>query len=328
MPFPINGNGERGSRRQLITALVFLILALVVAYLPSSPQQQLASALRASLLRPFVVTQISLTHARDRAEKAAALIADLDSLTTVVQNQSGLREENRRLRALLSLSGRLGTPYRAATVVRYADPPAESQFLVDIGEEEGVRPNAPVLVAGGLVGVIKEVRPRSAIGLDWTHPDFRASAMTEDGTVYGVIEPRRGSFRDGDFLVLNGTPYHTELAEGDLVVTSGLGGMYPRGIPIGTVVTLEEQEAGWRKSYLVEPIIRPGEVTHVLVAIRRRQAAGSDLTWVWDPAVVDSFATLVEEFGDPPGGDVVQEPEDVPVGGEARTRGDPGDGRP
>jgi len=50
-------------------------------------------------------------------------------------------------------------------------------------------------------------------------------------------------------------------------VTSGLGGVLPRGIPLGRVESLAEADAGWRKSYWLEPFVEPGSVTHVLVAL-------------------------------------------------------------
>jgi rod shape-determining protein MreC len=143
-------------------------------------------------------------------------------------------------------------------------------FLLDVGSEEGVRAGDPLLMRDGrigLVGVVREVRRGSAIGLDWSHPDFRASAMTADGDVTGIVEPRRGSFREEDRLLLNATPFYENLEPGTLIVTSGLGGVYPRGIPIGEVVELAEQENRWRKAYWLRPVAEVGSVTHVLVVV-------------------------------------------------------------
>ncbi len=78
-------------------------------------------------------------------------------------------------------------------------------FLVDVGGDDGVREGAPVVSAHGLVGKIREVRPRSAVGMDWTYPDFRVSAMLVDGSAFGIVENVRGAFREEDRLMLNGT---------------------------------------------------------------------------------------------------------------------------
>jgi hypothetical protein len=55
-------------------------------------------------------------------------------------------------------------------------------FIVDVGGEDGVRVGSPVVSPRGLVGVIREVRATNAVGMDWAHPEFRASAMLADGS--------------------------------------------------------------------------------------------------------------------------------------------------
>jgi cell shape-determining protein MreC len=131
--------------------------------------------------------------------------------------------------------------------------------------------------ARGLVGVIREVRARSAVGMDWTHPDFRAGAMLEDGSAYGMVENRRGESRESDRLVLTGTPYYENLVDGLRVLTSGLGAL-PRGIPIGTIDGTAEEQGTWLKSYWLRPSVQPASVTHVLVA---GSGASGDVSDMW-----------------------------------------------
>jgi hypothetical protein len=101
--------------------------------------------------------------------------------------------------------------------------------------------------------------------------------MSIDGAVYGIVETRRGLFREEDRLLLSGTPYHTLLDPGTEIVTSGIGGVYPRGIPIGRVVEVAESEGGWTTSYWVEPFVSPGDMVQVLVMF------GPDTTTVAAP---------------------------------------------
>lgn len=254
-------------RRDVVVALVVVVLGGVLTLLPPSLQEEIAAGIRGSALRPFLATQEALADTRVRAARAADLRARVDSLVAQLAAQAPLEEENRRLRRLLALSERAGPRFRAAEVVRPGIPGSESMFLADIGRVRGIEEGAPVVTAAGLVGVIREVSDRVSVGMDWTHPEFRASAMTADGTSYGIVEPRRGRFREEDRMVLTGIAYHTTLEPGTEVVTSGRGGVYPRGIPLGTVVGVEEAEAGWRKSYGLEAAVRPGSVTHVLVSV-------------------------------------------------------------
>jgi hypothetical protein len=155
------------------------------------------------------------------------------------------------------------------------------------------------------------VGPRTSLAMDWTHPDFRVSVMTLDGEHYGIVEPRAGAFREEDRLLLNGIPFHTPLEEGAEVVTSGRGTVYPRGVRIGTVLSLAEAEAGWRRAYWIEPAVRPASVTHALVITGEEGRPVSELVHLWFDPEEES-----EELGD------LEEPEEPeePEGG-----GEPGD---
>jgi cell shape-determining protein MreC len=285
----------QGAGRHATFAAVVMLVALVTPYLSGRAQQQIAFTLQASVLRPFIATQLGLTEARANADRIDRLQSELDSLTAVVSTQAALVDENRTLRELLGLSERAGPVFLPTTILRPGTPGSESMFLIDVGYLEGVREGAPVVSARGLVGVIQDVRERSAVGMDWTHPDFRVSAMLMTGTNFGIVENARGAFREQDRLLLNGTAYHESAPEGALVVTSGLGGVYPRGIPIGTIEATAAVQGTWLKSYWLRPAVQPGSVTHVLV----ETAEGAhDLSDVW---AADSLAGVTPPRGATPG---------------------------
>lgn len=295
-------NGENGGRSQLAWAGGFLLLALVMYFMPSPPQQQVAAGVRLTFLQPFLFTQQTIVKTRVRAREIEALQAERDSLLSWVRNHAPMVQENDRLRSLLDLTSKVGRSYLAASVVRPGVAGSESMFVLDRGQVDGVVPTSLVMTEGGLIGVVRESRAETSVGMDWTHPDFRASVMTLDGAVFGIVGPERGAFREGDRLVLQGTPFHADVAEGTLLVTSGRGGVFPRGIPVGQVETLAESEAGWRKSYWVRPLVRPGGVTHVLVDVGDEAPAGPDhLRGVWFPESVDPSQMIERsEAGGPP----------------------------
>lgn len=277
-----------GGRRQAALAVVVVLLSLVALYLPVSGQQGVAWTIRFTVLRPFIVLQERIRSSALRAQAVEALQAQMDSLTARMATQGALADENRTLRSLLELSDRMGPSFRPASVLRPGTAGSESMFILDLGARDGVKEGAPVVDRHGLVGVVREVRPATSVGMDWTHPDFRASAMLADGSGYGVVENRRGDFREADRLILNGTAYYETVPEGMAVLTSGLGGIFPRGIPIGAVDGVAEAEGRWRKSYFLRPMVHPSAVTHVLVASGE---GVQDLTSVWPP---DSALTRTE----------------------------------
>jgi rod shape-determining protein MreC len=273
--------------RQVTLAAVVFVVALAIPYSSQGFQQQIAQTLQGSALAPFIAMQERLAEGRARAEQIDFLQAELDSLSAVTATQAALADENRELRDMMGLRDRAGVRFLPAALLRPGTPGSESMFLVNVGAENGVTEGAPVVSARGLVGRILVVRLRSSVGMDWTHPDFRASSMLADGTMSGLVENVRGDFREEDRLMLNGTAYHETAPRDALVVTSGLGGVIPRGIPIGRIDATAEVQGGWRKSYWLRPMVDPASVTHVLV---EAGSAGGDLTdlWVQDTVRVES----------------------------------------
>lgn len=178
----------------------------------------------------------------------------------------------------------------AASAVRPGTEGSESMFLLDVGTEQGVAVNDPVVVSQGLVGVVREVGPANALAMDWTHPDFRVSVMTEDGEAFGIAGPQLGNFREEDRLLLDGIPFYATVAIGSRVISSGDGSVYPRGILVGEVLEAAESELGWRKSYWLRPAVPPGSARHVLVMTGAATMPSGSFGALWGiEEVVDSL---------------------------------------
>lgn len=234
--------------------------------LPRPYQDGLARAIRGSVLLPVFAIQQSTSDREGRFADPARLRAERDSLAVYLVGQANLAAENRQLRAMLGIRQRLPYTFVPAEIQRLGGVNQQGAFRLTAGARQGVQPGAAIIAAGGLVGSVRDTDAGTALSIDWTHTDFRASAMTTDGQTYGIVEPR--TLRSGEpVLALTGTASHTELKPGTLVVTSGQGGVYPRGIPIGRVIEAEkdEQAADWRRSYLIRPLVSPAAMDYVLV---------------------------------------------------------------
>ncbi len=257
-------SGEGRKRDFLLTAGIILG-SLIVLNLPPGSQRSIQLFLRETVLSPLLEINGAIARMRERALDFNVLRAQMDSVTGLVAAGRTLAEENRQLREALGLSERERHQVRAATVIRTGTPGAESIFLLDAGSDDGVRPFNAVATEAGLLGQVQEVFSGRAVGFDWSHRDFRASAMTPDGRTYGLVEAVRGGFREQDRLILRGTAYLSDLSPGEELLTSGRGGTFPRGIRIGWVAEPAEASAGWSRSYYVDPAVYPGAATHALV---------------------------------------------------------------
>ena len=261
------GASGNGLRRQFLLAAACLLVGLFVYLIPTGPQQSIASGVRLTLLRPFMDIRSALTAARSRGRETDMLRAQVDSLRAWVANNAAAIEENRRLRILIGLAPLVDRSYRAVSVHRPGNLGSQSTIVLDLGYEQGVHALSPIITADGLAGRVLEAHASLSIGMDWSHPDFRASVMSEDGELYGIVGPEPATFGEAERLILTGIPYFEVLADGTLVVTSGRGGVYPRGVPVGRIGGLAEVEEGWHRSYWVYPTVHPASVTHALVGV-------------------------------------------------------------
>ena len=262
----VNGNGLR---RQFLLAAACLFAGLILYLIPAGPQQSVASGIRLTLLRPFVSIRMALSASRSSSREADTLRARVDSLRAWIVNNAPAIEENRRLRVLMGLAPLTGRSYRAVSVHRPGNLGSQSTLVLDLGYEDGVHTLSPIITADGLAGRVLEAHPSLSIGMDWSHPDFRASVMSEDGELYGIVGPEPATLGEAERLILTGIPYFNVLADGTLVVTSGRGGVYPRGVPVGRVGGLAEVDEGWHRSYWVYPTVHPASIRHALIGVSR-----------------------------------------------------------
>jgi rod shape-determining protein MreC len=260
--------------------LCVLVLAGTLLLLPAAYQRPIRDIYRKSILRPFLGAQTRLAIRRSRTEDLGVVRAQRDSLAALVVAEATLSEENAQLRGVMGMRERVGDTFIPAEVVRLGTGGAESSFIVNVGRAEGVHQGSPVITPDGLLGVVQEVDTHSAMAIDWSHAQFRASGMTADGSATGVIEPKRGRYREDDVIALSGTPFQTSIAPGRRVVTTGRGGIFPRGVPVGTILGIDESDTGWRKSYLVQPAVRPEQARHVLVGTD--EGENTDMSEYWN----------------------------------------------
>ncbi len=253
------------SRRD--NARFFLCLLLSIAFLlgPHHWGEVAGDLIRRSVLVPFLYLQERAEDARTSRAVRERLTSERDSAAYSAQLLPAVRLENERLRRLLSLGQRLGTHYVPAEVLHQSMPTDGRTLLLSQGSKAGIQPFDAVVSPEGLIGVVRTVSPDRSVAMTWAHPEFRASAFAASGSVFGIVAPAPQADGDDMLLQLRGVAYRDTIAVGAPVLTSGLGGVYPQGIPVGTIIGLIREEAGWQRAYLLKPAANPSIVSHVLV---------------------------------------------------------------
>lgn len=305
MPGPSVGNGP--DRR--VDAVVTLVLAAgCIALLEVGPGAEVAvsEALRGTALRPFLEAQDWVNRRAELQDRVSTLVQENARLQSELVRRRGLERENRELRELVAISGEEGR-FLPSEVFR-GEPRlgVARRFLLPAGRGSGIRAPAGVLTADGVVGVVRTVTADGAAGDFWTHPDYRASVRVRGGGVTGIVRPDDAESAQ-PALVFEGAPYQDEIPEGTVLVTTGAGGVYPPGVPVGTVQGLAEVERGWARSYRVRPAVRPEDVSAALVWLPAPVAPGDStaarMSSPWpDTAEVDTAGAEVDTAAVPPEG--------------------------
>lgn len=273
------------------TALFALcvFLAIVVHGLPDRLRDPLTGTLRQTVLVPLVSLQhnAGLSRAAWLAHGENARVQDSVSLQAM--RALALESENERLRRVLGLGGKLRWGFVPAEALHSGAVGDEYTLTLSAGSDAGVRPFSPVVAPDGLVGMVQTVDPRMSIAIIWTHPDFRVSARASDRSAFGIVQAHQGSGSDRYLLELRGVPVRNEIRKGTLIVSSGLGGVYPEGIPIGTVIDTLRSD-GYARKYLLRPSVMPSDVLSVMVLQPQRAAGGVTPVWATTVAAADSVA--------------------------------------
>lgn len=262
------GLGRSLSRSDTALLVVCLGLSFAALLLPARWALGFSASIRATALAPVVWMQQNAELQRTSRLQLKAIAAARDSAALAAQSVAGLRAENAQMRALLGLKAKVELPTAAAEVLHQTAATDGRTLLLSIGRREGVQVGNPVVSPDGLVGLVVSADPFSSVAMTWAHPDFAASAVTQDGSALGIVTPAPGPASE-TFLELKGVPYRDTVAVGTVLVTSGLTGVYPKGIPIGRVGGIRREEAGWERVYQVTPLANPGLVSHVLVYLGR-----------------------------------------------------------
>lgn len=147
--------------------------------------------------------------------------------------------ENARLRGLLGAAERSRLDVQLAPILDVDLDPTRQRLILDAGSRNGVRLGQSVIDAGGLMGQIIEVTPTTATVLLLTDPDHAVPVTIARSGVRLVAYGKGRS----DQLDLANIPLSGDVKVGDAVITSGLGGRFPSGFPVGTVTALRPDDS-------------------------------------------------------------------------------------
>ncbi|GAB4559969.1 MAG: rod shape-determining protein MreC [Rhizobacter sp.] len=201
---------------------------------------------------------MGLQDARSAESKARLELAKQAERASRVEQ---LEQENTRLRALLELRGALKVRSLTAEVLYDAPDPYSRKVIIDRGNRDGLVVASPVINEVGVLGQVTRVYPYSA----------EVTLLTDKEAAIPVLnartQARSAAFGNsaGAGLELRFMAGNADVQVGDLLSTSGVDGIYPAGVPVAKVVSVDRRvDTGFARIALA-PLAEPDSVRHVLV---------------------------------------------------------------
>jgi rod shape-determining protein MreC len=205
----------------------------------------------------------TIRRVRDIASENADYRDQVDQLQSELVQMRELEVENRDLRNLLSMKDRTGPGvFVPVSVIARDDTPYVQAITIDRGGNDGIRQDAVVITHKGLVGRVERVNPTSAKVrlINDLNSSVSVRLQTESRTT-GVL---RGQSQ-GNLMVIAYIPQTDNVTQGDIVLTSGLGEMYPEGLVVGKVLRIERKDADPFQAAVVEPAVEMDKLERLYV---------------------------------------------------------------
>src|SRR5262245_25346087 len=224
------------------------------------PIQQIAIAPVSAIMsaNEFFTTQATLR--RENAELRAEKLREAPELLTL----QTLQAENEQLRKLLDAKAKLPTEGIFAEIVYAARDPFSRKVIIDKGSQQGVTLGQPVIHTNGVLGQVTRVQPLLAEVTLITDKDHAIPVQVLRNGLRGVAF---GS-GDGSTLELRHMAANAEVEQGDVLVTSGLDGLYPSGLPVARVAKVERDASYAFAKITCQPIAGTDQFRQVLVLAR------------------------------------------------------------
>lgn len=203
--------------------------------------------------KDFVDFFLNFSEVREENKELKKENSELKSKLT---ENANLEKENEELRSILDFKKqRDNYNYIATNIIGYSGGGILDGFIVDKGKNDGIEKNMVVIAANGLVGQVSNAGSNWSIIQPIVNQNVKVSVKVEStsentGILSGYIDKY-----NNHLVKVTNLPLNSEVKEGDKIVTSGLGFLYPKEIIVGEVISVEEDKVNVMKSAIVQPAV-------------------------------------------------------------------------
>lgn len=220
----------------------------------------------------FVQTISNLEDIKNTYDENKLLREKIAEYKTLVYEVQELEKENEELRKMLDIvdSSRDFEPILASVIARSPERWLE-QVTINRGSNHGVEKNMAVMTVDGMIGKVNSVSTSTATvqlitGFDHLNRISATISRKDGDNIFGLIEGYDKKEKALIFRIIEESD--KKIKEDELVVSSNVGGLYPSGLPIGTIKEVLPDQYGLTKTAYVEPTANMYEINHVIVVDR------------------------------------------------------------
>jgi rod shape-determining protein MreC len=235
--------------KELSSLLLTVVLSFLMLSSPAARQDSIARFLTLSIFYPFQVTVQHITRISNVFAENKELREELAACTvrlSVIEEQAA---ENDRLRSMLGFGQDFSYHLLPARVIAREPSQLYRSLVINAGRNQGIERYMPVVTNDGVAGKVVQALPHISLVQILKDPSSRISATVKRSRFVGILETPNGH----DFFIQYRT--HADVVPGDTILTSGLGGIYPRGLTVGTVTRIENNNDPLFKKTHVKPCV-------------------------------------------------------------------------
>lgn len=263
-----------GSKKRSITPfilLVFASLAILAMYLNEGESGKIhglqdsaigvfakGQSVARSITKPFTNAWATISNFNNLIAENGKLKQEIAILKKERLEKGQAKEENLRLRKLLKFTKKIAYESMPASVIGVGLP--QATIVLDKGFNDGLSQNMPVVVDSGLVGKVLKVSSDAVLVQLITDPKSAVGAKIKETGDLGIIEGDVGGKLLFKFLQSG-----SKVKEGDRIITSGMGGIFPKDIVAGIVTSVRSDKSSRQMIVEVRPSVDFSEIEQVFV---------------------------------------------------------------
>ena len=245
--------------RGILVLIILLVLGIILKSLPLKAKETLSGTMLSTVFYPAQYAFSAVDDFRGILAENDSLKKQNAHLRLEVDNMREGLKELKRLRTLVRFDNKWDYPIVTTKVIGKNPGRFVTTLIINRGASDGLKTDMPVFSMKGLVGRISKISAHHAQVQVLLDPTLKFSVLNTRTRTIGFVESLKNQ------MLKASLPIHSGAKVGDTLVTSGLGGIYPKGIGVGIITEIQEEEQSVHSTLFIQPFQDVNHLEEVFV---------------------------------------------------------------